>query len=310
VCPNIHLYPLYPTRSRPETRAPRASSSATPRARDMAVATPARGRSGLSSSTSTGSVTSSEKRAARTRRRAIRCALIGFVIAIIVSRRARARADDASSFGDGTGGFGSWASLRGADSSSAPPPPPPPTTFTMESKRTTRGVDGGPKEYGNAHPLDCGASGVMTKFSFEFDDESRGVHNAYECAVAANGGPTGADAMPPPRDKATAYGPSGSHSSGRNAMWDLDQHVVDCGDQFLRKWMLRQWSSSMQISYGCAWRTGDADACEVKRTEEVPRSKKVSGWAGVELACPAEKFLSAFNYANNTFSYKCCPRPY
>lgn len=256
-------------------------------------------------------MTSSEKRANRTRRRAIRCALIAFVIAIIASRRARAHAGG-DAFEDGgvtDRGFGSWSMLRDA-APSAPPSPPPPTTFTIESKRTPSGVDGGPKEYGNAHPLDCGASGVMTKFSFGVNEESGDVHNAYECAVAANGGPTGADAMPPPSDKATAHGPSGSQLSGRNAMWDLDQHVVDCGDQFLRKWTLRQWSSSMQISYGCAWRTGDADACELKQTEEAPRSKKVSGWAGIELACPAEKFLSAFNYANNTFSYKCCPRPY
>ena len=30
--------------------------------------------------------------------------------------------------------------------------------------RTAPGVDGGPKEYGNAHEMDCGSNGVMTRF--------------------------------------------------------------------------------------------------------------------------------------------------
>ena len=101
--------------------------------------------------------------------------------------------------------------------------------------------------------LDCGSNGAMTTFSFAYDADEDEIHNEYACAVARNGGPAGADAMPPPVEKATEHGPSGSEMSGRDAMWDLDQHVVDCGDQFLRRWVLRQWSRNVKIEYACAW---------------------------------------------------------
>lgn len=241
----------------------------------------------------------------------MKCARVLIVVAVafVVANRARATRENDYDDDDGDVPLASWSLTRAMAmgewrraSREAP-------AFSLARRRTAPGVDGGPKEYGNAHEMDCGSNGVMTAFSFECDEASGEVHNAYACATAANEAANEADAGAPPRAKATPHGPSGSQSSGRNAMWDLDQHVVDCGNQFVRRWVLRQWSNSMQISYGCAWETGDANACTHERTERVPRAKKVSGWAGVELACPMDTFLSAFNYANDSFSYKCCPKP-
>jgi len=158
--------------------------------------------------------------------------------------------------------------------------------------------------------LDCGSNGAMTTFSFAYDADEDEIHNEYACAVARNGGPAGADAMPPSVEKATEHGPSGSEMSGRDAMWDLDQHVVDCGDQFLRRWVLRQWSRSMKIEYACAWQTSDAGACEHRRTTQIPRARKASEWANVEVACAPEKFMTAFRFFNDSFAYTCCPKPY
>lgn len=148
----------------------------------------------------------------------------------------------------------------------------------------------------------------MTTFSFAYDDAEDEIHNEYECAVASRDGrPT--SAMLSPIEKSTLDGPSGSKMSGRDAMWDLDQHVVDCGNRFLRKWVLRQWNHSMKIVYTCAWQTSDAGACEHRQTTQIPRARKASEWTNVELACSPEKFMTAFRFAEDTFAYTCCPKP-
>ena len=200
---------------------------------------------------------------------------------------------------------GSWPMFRFEPS--PPPSPPPLMTFEFERMRTPNGPNGGPKEYGNKHPLDCGSNGAMTTFSFAYDDGEDEIHNEYECAVARNGRPT--SAMLSRIEKSTLDGPSGSKMSGRDAMWDLDQHVVDCGNRFLRKWVLRQWSHSMKIVYTCAWQTSDAGACEHRQTTQIPRARKASEWANVELACSPEKFMTAFRFAEDRFAYTCCPKP-
>ena len=235
----------------------------------------------------------------------LRCALLAFAPAFALAGWRRTRTLDSDTFhnhayDESNGATATWSMFRGTRS---------PTAFVFETKRTPSGPNGGSKEYGNVHPLDCGPNGAMTKFSFAHDEEDDEIHNEYTCAVAKNRGPTGADAMPPPLEKTTERGPSGSKLTGRNAMWDMDRHVVDCGNQFLRKWVLHQWSHSMQIKYECAWRTSNAGGCERRQTTEIPRAKKASEWADVELTCTSETFLSTFRYVNDTFVYTCCPRP-
>ena len=123
--------------------------------------------------------------------------------------------------------------------------------------------------------LDCGSNGAMTTFSFAYDADEDEIHNEYACAVARNGGPAGTDAMPPPVEKATLHGPSGSEMSGRDAMWDLDQHVVDCGDQFLRRWVLRQWSRNVKIEYA---ETTDEDVARARfGVDRSPRARATTG---------------------------------
>ena len=212
----------------------------------MSSMTPKRGINRWTASSSAGTTMSSKNRTKvrRRLRHAMRCALVVMAFAFAWWRRR------------------SWPMFRFEPS--PPPSPPPLMTFEFERMRTPHGPNGGPKEYGNKHPLDCGSNGAMTTFSFAYDDGEDEIHNEYECAVAQNGRPT--SAMLSPIEKSTLDGPSGSKMWGRDAMWDLDQHVVDCGNRFLRKWVLRQWSHSMKIVYTCAWQTSDAGACEHRQT--------------------------------------------
>lgn len=286
--------------------------------RPWTMAMPERGRIRLSSSSSAKTTYASKNRTKAGRRAMLRCTLLAFAFAFALVEWRHTRTLDSDTFhnraydeSNGATAILSMFRVTRSPSPSPPPPPPPLTTFVFETKRTPSGPNGGPKEYGNVHPLGCGPNGALTKFSFVYDKEEDEIHNEYTCAVAKNRGPTGADAMPPPLEKTTEHGPSGSKLSGRDAMYDMDRHVVDCGNQFLRQWVLHQWSHSMQITYECAWRTSNAGGCERRRqTTEIPRAKKASEWADVELACTSETFLSAFRYVNGTFMYTCCPRPY
>ena len=116
----------------------------------------------------------------------MKCArvLIVVVIVVVVANRARATRENDYDDDDGDVAFASWSLTRAmamGEWRSARREAP---AFSRARRRTAPGVDGGPKEYGNAHEMDCGSNGVMTQFSFEFDEASGEVHNEYACATA------------------------------------------------------------------------------------------------------------------------------
>ena len=74
-------------------------------------------------------------------------------------------------------------------------------------RRAARTED--PRNMGTHTFLNCGPNGAMTTFSFAYDADEDEIHNEYACAVARNGGPAGADAMPPSVEKATEHKHSG-----------------------------------------------------------------------------------------------------
>ena len=173
----------------------------------------------------------------------MKCArvLIVVVIVVVVANRARATRENDYDDDDGDVAFASWSLTRAMAMGEWRRGP---------GRRFRARVVAGAgrrrwtEKYGNAHEMDCGSNGVMTRF------RSSLTRRAGRCTRVACGG--GGEAASEADGSAAAREGDAARTEwvaivGRNAMWDLDQHVVDCGNQFVRRWVLRQWSNSMQI---------------------------------------------------------------
>jgi hypothetical protein len=171
--------------------------------------------------------------------------------------------------------------------------------YTTTRNSTGYGPDGGTKEYGNRHDLDCGVNGALT--SFKFNKSGNQVNNSFTCAKSeALGGST---------SKMTEVNASGK-SGGRNDMYYIDRHDINCGDNFLSQWKLAQWSKSIRVHYSCTTsKTPRPDECEELTASGYSRNSHVGTWRGNEVKCPANKLLTQWKYSNDSVTYRCCPKP-
>jgi hypothetical protein len=168
---------------------------------------------------------------------------------------------------------------------------------------TTRGntnfaSDGGPKYYGGRHDVNC-PSGALS--SFKFNKVGTQVNNSFTCVNStALGGATG---------KQTPVNASGK-KKGRNDMYWIDRHDINCGNNFLRQWRLDQWSRSMRVNYQCTTaETSDPNGCESLSAGGYSRHPHVGTWKGDEVKCPANKLLTQWKYDGDKINYRCCPKP-
>jgi hypothetical protein len=163
---------------------------------------------------------------------------------------------------------------------------------------TTYTSDGGPKEYGNRHNVNC-PSGALS--SFKFNRVGTKINNSFVCVNSSVLGGSRSDATPQ-----NASGKRG----GRNDMYWIDRHDVNCGNNFLKRWQLAQWSRSMRIHYQCTTaETPDAGSCESLSAGGYSASGSVGDWKGDEVKCPANKLLTQWKYDGDKINYTCCPKP-
>lgn len=171
--------------------------------------------------------------------------------------------------------------------------------FTTSSHSTPYGPDGGPVYYGNRHDLDCQGGGMT---SFKWAKSGDQVNNIYKCLKSdtAFGGTF---------SKETGQNASGKEK-GRNDMYYMDRHDVNCGNNFISQWMLHQWSRSMKVVYKCTnTQTPNPEECETLSVPDYPHHPHAGTWANKPVTCPANKVLTQWKYANGALGYRCCPKP-
>ena len=189
---------------------------------------------------------------------------------------------------------------------SPPPPPPPRPSYEILEHATKFSPDGGSKEYGNLHDLDCGEQGALTEFKFNYDDLAKMVNNGYTCLHVVHGETFGKRSQ-----LETPISPSGSRWNSRNSMQQLSGHDVDCGQRFISQWKMKQWSSSMTIQHQCTGtETPSPQDCKSSKSTPAGYSDKASAFADIKVRCAADTALTQFTYNVDTFEYTCCPKPH
>lgn len=174
---------------------------------------------------------------------------------------------------------------------------------TIAAYNTTRhateyGPDGGPKQYGNRHDVRC-SGGALS--SFKFNKVGDQVNNSFVCVNS--------DGLVAGTEKRTPHNASGK-KKGRNDMYYIDRHDVNCGNHFLKQWKLNQWSSSMQVVYTCSNATTPRPPeCESLKAGGTTHHPHVGTWKGDEIKCPANKLLTQWKYTDGGVDYTCCPKP-
>ena len=187
-----------------------------------------------------------------------------------------------------------------------PPPPPPRPSYEILEHATKFSPDGGSKEYGNLHDLDCGEQGALTEFKFNYDDLAKMVNNGYTCLHVVHGETFGKRSQ-----LETPISPSGSRWNSRNSMQQLSGHDVDCGQRFISQWKMKQWSSSMTIQHQCTGtETPSPQDCKSSKSTPAGYSDKASAFADIKVRCAADTALTQFTYNVDTFEYTCCPKPH
>jgi len=177
-----------------------------------------------------------------------------------------------------------------------------------KSVETPYGPNGGPKQYGNVHDISCDKdnhNGALMSFKFTKNEDDK-IRNEYKCYMSST-------QFKNKNRKSTPHGASGSSSSGRNAMWDVDSHPVECGNKFITGWKLNQWSNSMKMLYSCSnIATPDASKCEELMSDHFGEPQYAGDWtkAGT-ISCPTDKLLTKWKYnrSEGRIRYRCCPKP-
>ena len=187
--------------------------------------------------------------------------------------------------------------------------------FTVKNLKTEYGAKGGPKEYGDLHDVTCKGDDNTTNGAlqaFKWQNSGSQTRNLYTCLQGSFGG-IGSQ-------KSTPHGPSGSthkcnedrnefnYLSAGNGIGD-----VDCGDQFIHRWKLNQWSQSMNISFNCTNdETSDESQCVELETDGDINSRacNTGELSDTRVRCPANTALTKFKWVGGSkINYRCCPKP-
>ena len=189
-------------------------------------------------------------------------------------------------------------------------------TFNKKALQTNFQVDGGPKEFaggGRSHDVDCkdpqtGADGIMT--GFKFNPRGGEVNVAYSCLFNP--------AITRDRQNATGHDSSGSTHKCNKDRNEFDYMArgpgnVSCGNNFITRWKVRQWSNSMAIDFNCS-KQATADPLECEENLETDgnfgRACTAGSMAAHPVRCPANKALTSFSWNGaGKMLFTCCPKP-
>lgn len=189
-------------------------------------------------------------------------------------------------------------------------------TFNKKALQTNFQADGGPKEFGGggrSHDVDCkdpqtGADGIMT--GFKFNPRGGQVNVAYSCLFNP--------AITRDRQSETGHNASGSEhecNEDRNEFhyMSLGSGNVSCGNNFITRWKVNQWSKSMNIAYNCS-KQATADPLECEENLETDgnfgRACTAGSMANHPVRCPANKALTSFRWnGEGKIVFTCCPKP-
>ena len=160
--------------------------------------------------------------------------------------------------------------------------------------------------------MDCkdpqtGADGLMT--GFKFNPRGGEVNVAYSCLFNP--------AITRDRQSETGHNASGSEhecNEDRNEFhyMSLGAGNVSCGNNFITRWKVNQWSKSMNIAYNCSKQaTADPLGCEDLETDgNFDRACMASHMAPYPVRCPANKALTSFRWnGEGKIVFTCCPKP-
>jgi len=181
-------------------------------------------------------------------------------------------------------------------------------SYTLSQHWTHYSKNGGPKQVGNRHSVDCGDDSMLFSFNFDYDSLNDQVRIIYSCIEYLDTAifPKGTE----PRE--TSQTDSGELWTGRNSMQSLSKHEVNCNSTFITSWFLRQWSHSMSIMYQCTnHRTSFPEHCRIRRSADVTANHhKLSAFRFTVVKCTHGTALTQFKFDNKVFEYTCCPQSF
>ena len=192
-------------------------------------------------------------------------------------------------------------------------------TFKKKALQTPYQKDGGPKEFGGggrSHDVHCKdpetqAAGILT--GFKFNPRGSEINVAYNCLFNT--------AIEPDSEKTTPATQSGSghickQYHGNNPQNEFHYmslgHDINCGNNFLTRWKLKQWSNQMAVDFTCSKQaTADPLSCEDLETDgNFDRACMASHMAPYPVRCPANKALTSFRWnGEGKIVFTCCPKP-
>ena len=175
------------------------------------------------------------------------------------------------------------------------------TTFTAKTFETIFSDKGDITAYGNDHDVECenssGGKGALT--SFKWQNTGQQVRNLYSCMMGDFG-----------RSGSLKQTPQGQ-TGGFNQLTVNDVGLVDCGNQFIERWKMKQWSNQANIEFKCTSKeTSDPTACvDLETSAYGGTGATTSDLTNVNVQCPSNKALTQFNWSDSKIKYRCCPKP-
>ena len=103
----------------------------------------------------------------------------------------------------------------------------------------------------------------------------------------------------------------GGLTGGFNQLTVNDVGLVDCGNQFIERWKMKQWSNQANIEFKCTSKeTSDPTACvDLETSAYGGTGATTSDLTNVSVQCPSNKALTQFNWSDSKIKYRCCPKP-
>jgi len=186
--------------------------------------------------------------------------------------------------------------------------------FTIKNYDTPSSPKGGPKQYGNKHDVSCRdgtTNGALTSFTWR--NSGNTTKNIYGCLMGDFGS-----------NKSQVNTPSSGSGSGHKCNKDNNEFNylsaggsggvgdVDCGDNFINRWKLKQSGNSMNIEFNCTGsETSDQSGCvDLETGTPDVRACNTGELTGTNVRCPANTALTKFQWVGGSkINYRCCPKP-
>ena len=172
--------------------------------------------------------------------------------------------------------------------------------FTTKGFETGYADKGDLSKYGNLHDIECeegNEKGALT--SFRWQNSGQRVRNLYSCMMG--------DFGPPQSEQQTTQGSSG----GFDKLTVDGVGLVDCGNQFIHRWKLKQWGTQANIAFNCTRdETSDSSRCvDLETNRYSGTGASTTDLSNMNVQCPNNTALTQFNWVDGKIVYRCCPKP-